>query len=264
MRSQKHLLRQRRATTCPTDRATVSAPRGVECPRRTAGVWSPCASPTPAPHEPAASPDGRARCSAGLPPYAAHLVPRAATCSWPSGSPMESRVARSRRLSLSVGEAGLCLVGSMLASERSFSTRGHFRLQGNPVLRRAADFLRLLDRRLQRCSGSCRAATSGNPPGHADSTSAQRSSFTAVLRPRPHAPVPAPARACSAARIRNAGLAARDAGAASGDDQIPSSPSTSVRPDPKSSSANRHALDERSRGVPCYQPPCRHSSRRES
>ena len=34
-----------------------------------------------------------------------------------------SRVARSRRLALSAGEVGLCLVGSMLASERSFSRR---------------------------------------------------------------------------------------------------------------------------------------------
>ena len=49
-------------------------------------------------------------------------------------------------------------------------------------------------------------------------------------------------------------------GAASGDDQIPSSLSTSVRPAPKSSS--RTAMPSTiARGVPCLPAPCRHSSR---
>ena len=111
------------------------------------------------------------------------------------------------------------------------------------------------------CSGSCRAATSGNPPGHGNPPPPSATPRS-VLRPRPHAPRSRSARACSRSYSERQSRGEL-AGAASGDDQIPSSPSTSVRPDSKSSSrtAMRSTI---ARGVPCYQPLCRHSSRRDS
>ena len=171
-----------------------------------------------------------------------------------------SRVARSRRLALSAGEVGLCLAGSMLASERSFSRRvtSACKESASFAVRRTSCVSSTAAFSLLRLLSSCHFR---EPARARDSTSAQRSSSqrasAASARARSRS-----ARACSRSHSERQSRGAH-AGAASGDDQIPSSPSTSVRPDPKSSprTAMRSTI---ARGVPCYQPPCRHSSRRES
>ena len=171
-----------------------------------------------------------------------------------------SRVARSRRLALSAGEVGLCLAGSMLASERSFSRRvtSACRESASFAVRRTSCVSSTAAFSLLRLLSSCHFR---EPARARDSTSAQRNSSqrasAASARARSRS-----ARACSRSYSERQSRGEL-AGAASGDDQIPSSPSTSVRPDSKSSSrtAMRSTI---ARGVPCYQPLCRHSSRRDS
>ena len=161
--------------------------------------------------------------------------------------------ARSRRLALSAGEVGLCLAGSMLASERSFSRRvtSACKESASFAVRRTSCVSSTAAFSLLRLLSSCHFR---EPVRARDSTSAQRSSSQRASA--------ASARACSRSHSERQSRGAH-AGAASGDDQIPSSLSTSVRPDPKSSSRTtmRSTI---ARGVPCYQPPCRHSSRRDS
>ena len=151
-------------------------------------VWSPCASPTPAPHEPAASPDRASSLFSRV--TSLRSSPRSARSDlivafWFSAC---SRVARSRRLALSAGEVGLCLVGSMLASERSFPRRVTSACRESASFAVRRDFLRLLDRRLQLAPAPVELPLQGTRPGTGPPLPS--AALHSVLRPRPHASVP--------------------------------------------------------------------------
>ena len=144
-----------------------------------------------------------------------------------------SRVARSRRLSLSAGEASLRLAGSILASESNFSRRvtSAGRESASFAVRRTSCVSATAAFSLLRLLSSCHFR---EPARARDSTSAQRNASqrasAASARARSRS-----ARACSRSYSERQSRGAH-AGAASGDDQIPSPLSTSVRSVPKSSS----------------------------
>ena len=206
---------------------------GVECPRRTVGVWSPCGLS-----------DACSSRASRLPRRATSLFsritslrssPRSARRGLDRGllvlRPLQGRTQPARLLVRLCDrpapgrlDAGF---GKQLLQARDFG------LQGKGILRRAANLLRLFDCRLQFVAAAVDAATSANPRGHGASTSAQRSSSArASARPLASTLAPpghAPARTGTATRAPRAPAPARRA-----TNRVV--PSVSARSAPKSSS----------------------------
>ena len=152
-----------------------------------------------------------------------------------------SRVARSRRLSLSAGEAGLRLAGSILASESSFSRRvtSACRESASFAVRRTSCVSSTAAFSLLRLLSSCHFR---EPARARESTSAQCNSSQRASA--------ASARARSrSARAYSRSYSERQcrgelAGAASGDDQIPVAALNQRQACCKILVANLHALDD--------------------